>query len=79
MEAPPPFTGYLIFAAPVLRALLATWGRDDLAAARLACVVGGSLLSPSFVVALCGCHLTSGRVTSNELGNCSQFLDSGSS
>ncbi|KAF8345377.1 hypothetical protein F5887DRAFT_966513 [Amanita rubescens] len=45
MEAPPPFTGYLIFAAPVLRALLATWGRDDLAAALLACVVGGSLLS----------------------------------
>jgi hypothetical protein len=43
MEAPPPFSGYLIFAAPVLRALLATWGHDDLAIALLAGVVGGSL------------------------------------
>ncbi|SRR6266550_1204536 len=45
MEAPPPFTGYLIFAAPVFRALLATWRHDDLAIALLACVVGGSLFS----------------------------------
>ncbi|EDR09905.1 uncharacterized protein LACBIDRAFT_318233 [Laccaria bicolor S238N-H82] len=36
--------GYLIFAAPVLWALLAPLGRDDLAAALLACVVGGSSL-----------------------------------
>ncbi|KAF5375547.1 hypothetical protein D9615_009135 [Tricholomella constricta] len=34
--------GYLIFAALVPCALLATRGRDDLAAALLACVVGGS-------------------------------------
>ena len=41
MEAPPPLFGYLIFAALVLRALLATRGRDDLATAPPACVVGG--------------------------------------
>jgi len=39
MEAPPPFFGYLIFAAPVPWALLATQGHDDLATARPACVV----------------------------------------
>ena len=36
--------GYLLFAAPALRALLATWGRDDLAAPLPACVVRGFLL-----------------------------------
>ena len=40
-EAPPLVFGYLIFAALVLRALLATRGRDDLAIAVSACVVGG--------------------------------------
>ena len=50
MEAPPPFSGYLIFAAPVPRALLATWGRDDLAIAPSACVVGGSLGSYSHLL-----------------------------
>ena len=63
MEAPPPFTGYLIFAAPVLRALLATWRHDDLAIALLACVVGGSL---SFDVAFCVCQLVLHRVISND-------------
>ena len=65
MEAPPPFSGYLIFAAPVLRALLATWGRDDLAIALPAGVVGGSLFF-SFVIAFCGCHLVLRRVISND-------------
>ena len=64
MEAPPPFSGYLIFAAPVLRALLATWGHDDLAIALLAGVVGGSLFS--FVIAFYGCHLVLRRVISND-------------
>ena len=41
-EAPPPVSGYLIFAALVLGALLATSGRDDLATAVPACVVGGT-------------------------------------
>ena len=50
MEAPPPFSGYLIFAAPVPRALLATWGCDDLATAPSACVVGGSLGSYSLLL-----------------------------
>jgi len=40
-RAPPSVFGYLIFAAPVLRALLATRGRDDLATAVPACVVAG--------------------------------------
>ena len=64
MEAPPPFSGYLIFATPVLRALLATWGHDDLAIALLAGVVGGSLFS--FVFAFCGYHLVLRRVISND-------------
>ncbi|KAI0079054.1 hypothetical protein K474DRAFT_1659527 [Panus rudis PR-1116 ss-1] len=42
MRAPPSLFGYLIFVAPVPRALLATRGRDDLAIAVTACVVGGS-------------------------------------
>ena len=50
MEAPPPFSGYLIFAAPVPRALLATWGCDDLATAPSACVVGGSFGSYSLLL-----------------------------
>ena len=41
MEAPPPFLVILFIAAPAPRALLAPLGRDDLATALLACVVGG--------------------------------------
>ena len=36
MEVPPLLYGYLIFAAPAPRALLAPLGRDDLATARFA-------------------------------------------
>ena len=42
MEALPSFTGYLIFAAPVFQALLATWKHDDLTSALIVCVVWGS-------------------------------------
>ncbi|ESK85656.1 hypothetical protein Moror_9959 [Moniliophthora roreri MCA 2997] len=50
--------GYIIFAAPVPRALLATRGHDDLAIAVPACVVRGSfsedpLFSLSFCSVLC--------------------------
>ena len=47
MRAPPSglIIGYLIFAALVSRALLATRGRDDLATAVSACVVGGFFIS----------------------------------
>ncbi|KAG8213061.1 hypothetical protein J3R82DRAFT_11453 [Butyriboletus roseoflavus] len=45
MGAPPSFFGYQIFAALVLRELcLHLWGRDDLATALPARVVGGSLV-----------------------------------
>ncbi|KAG8214449.1 hypothetical protein J3R82DRAFT_9472 [Butyriboletus roseoflavus] len=45
MRAPPSFFGYQIFAALVPRELcLQLRGRDDLATALPACVVGGSLL-----------------------------------
>lgn len=53
-EAPPLVFGYLIFAALVLRALLATRGRDDLATAVSACVVGGIPFSSTFCLRLSG-------------------------
>ncbi|KAF8904194.1 hypothetical protein CPB85DRAFT_1538071 [Mucidula mucida] len=40
-DSMPPIFGYLVFAFPVLCALLATRGYDDHATALLACVVGG--------------------------------------
>ncbi|KAI0071665.1 hypothetical protein K474DRAFT_1668786 [Panus rudis PR-1116 ss-1] len=60
MRAPPSFFGYLIFAAPVLRALLATRKRDDLAIAVSACVVGG-FPSPYSFFLLAVCNLSVGK------------------
>ena len=52
-------SGSLIFAALALEALLATSGRDDLAAALLACVVGGPPFAfPLPFVTVCYCLST---------------------
>jgi len=48
----------LFFDTPAPWALLATWGCDDLAAAVLACVVGGPPLVFSSAILLLGRHLT---------------------